>query len=281
MIVKNTSGAKRYFHFGKNVRGFSLEDGAQKFVPDSEVALQFAQKYEAEGLLDIIGASAITSVLSPVAVPASFPITATSNTLANHKVKIDDVEFEFKAADDGLPTTVEIGSDAEESLKNFTNKVNSYSSIPALNMTADVGALESGGITIGGDQAAVLYSKRPGTFGNGATDVAAGTGHTITLTGANLADALSLTNPAGGADSASRKVVAHQATVSGTPDPYVVFTGLKSITNLHVQVRSAAGAAKAITSLVTTEGGVIKVVSDGATNLADTDVIDIIAVGTY
>lgn len=268
MIVKNIGSSAKYFQFGPRVRGFTLEAGAQRFVPDSEVALEFAQKYVTSGDMAIVGGPSITTVLTPAAIPASLPITLQGQPSAADTVTIDGVVFTFKAADDGSATTVEIGADVAASAAALAEKVNAYTGV-GFEMRAQAG------VTIGADEAVVLYSKRPGTLGDGAFDEAAKTGHTVTVSGTNLAKAI--TNPAGGRDSKTVKVVTFKDTFEGYP--YQVFTGFSEIVNVQLTVLTAAGASKAITDTLAAENGVIQIVSAGSINLAATDVIHLTVTG--
>lgn len=271
MIVKNIGSSAKYFQFGPRVRGFTLEAGAQRFVPDSEVALEFAQKYVTSGDMAIVGGPSITTVLTPAAIPASLPITLQGQPSAADTVTIDGVVFTFKAADDGSATTVEIGADVAASAAALAEKVNAYTGV-GFEMRAQAG------VTIGADEAVVLYSKRPGTLGDGAFDEAAKTGHTVTVSGTNLTKAI--TNPAGGRDSKTVKVVTFKDTLAGGFTlPYQVFTGFSEIVNVQLTVLTSAGAPKTITDTLTTENGVVQITSAGAEHLEATDDVHLTVTG--
>lgn len=271
MIVKNIGSTKKFFQFGRGVRGRELAAGEQTFIPDSEVALNKAQEYAASGDLAIVGGPAVTTVLTPASIPASLPVTLQATPSDGDTITVDGVVFTFRTTDDNAATTAAIGASAATAATAMAAKIAAYSG-GGFAMTAQAGT------TIAGDQAIILYSKRPGVKGNGAYNAENSTGHTVTVVGSNITRTIAA--PAGGRDSQTVKVVTFKDTLAGGfTSPYQVFTGFEEIVNIQLTVLTAAGAPKAITDTVITQGGTVQIVAAGATNLAATDSVHLTITG--
>ena len=272
MIVKNTTNESRYYTFGKQVRGFTLKAGAQRFIPDSEIALNAATAYAEQGILAIIGGPNVTTVYTPAAVPASASVEFSGNAANGNTVTIDGIVFTFRTADDGDPRTVELKGSAAATAQEFLDVVNAYKGTIALNVFG-----ESEPFVVGSDTLALLYSKRPGTLGNGALDTEAGTGHTVEAVGDNLAMSGAFS---GGTNSTSSRIVTYETTVDGTPATLQVATGLRDVRSLFLNVRTSAGVPKTLDSEITIHGGTILITDDnGSSALANNDVVNILAIG--
>lgn len=270
MIVKNVSGAEKYFSMGKGVRGFTLASTATRVIPDSSSAWEYISQYVVDGDLAVVSGPSFLETFTPVAVPAYGFIKidgdGTHANLATDTVTINGELITFVASGaSGAEVNIGVAeTNAADNLKVYINE-----------NTDTLGVTAGEIIRVGNDFWVTIYSTKNGSSGNNDTLVAAVGNDNLAVSGSGKLS--------GGVDSATRKVSAIQYTAAAALEDGILYipTGLTTINLLNIMVRTDEGLIKVIDELITVSGGVVTISGqEGTTAIIEDDVIDIIAIGT-
>lgn len=250
MIIKNVSGVTKYFAAGG--KGINLANNATGTVPDTNKAYRDVSRAVARKELEIIKGFQSDEVIRPIDIPEGYRVDVSTVADGNF-ITIAGVTFEFdnNAAVTAGNTLVTFSSDAT-ALTNLKAAINANAVLKEKKIFAtDINTTVKFLIIVRND-------------GDVATDlVVTKTGAPITITKLD------------GVSSASLGVSVQ--TVAAAATSQYIYTGLKTVTSVVVQTRSAAGAVKAYAGVVTVSGGTVFLAADAS--LIITDIITVIAFG--
>ncbi len=285
MLIKNISGKDSYFAIGdRNGRGsrfyrgkFIANNASANFADDDAKALADARRYESEGKVQILTGPAQTAQSGSVTVPASATIKITDTGAANADfVTIKGIKFLY-AASAGTVVSPDVWAGAGAVGATAVSTLRT-----AINAHATLGVKAGATIDDGTDNILPLTAVT-------GTDIALGSAYTLVKSGAQItvSGATFKNGIAGNAKLVSE--FTYVATAADIVDEtWIIPTGLVEVGSFTVQVKTALGVVKDISSLtqptflvdttVGSKGNII--VNDTAGNLiAATDLILVRAVG--
>lgn len=258
MKVKNVSGSTLTVAVGR--RTYTIANNGIQEVDESTEAYKSVSQEITKGNLQIaeLPAPALFTGKPSVRGYAAIQLNTVINT---DVVTVGSTTFEFEAVSpDGVTagnTAVSIGANTQAAAANLKTAINANASLAAAGIVAD------DVVNVSTSRAYVIVKA---TGSTAIADVTVSSpDSTITITKVNAADATGL------------QQVAMQHTCTAAEQ--LVTVGLNSITDYTFWVRTAAGAIKAYDGTVIKGDGFLFFDDDGATDLAATDTIFILAFG--
>lgn len=250
MRVKNISGSTRNFTFGdSNVHGvtpesLTLANNAEGNVSDRPDTIASAVRLQREGLLEVITPPDTLLINEGVTKLVSVTLT---NASADETVTVAGVAL----------TTLPVSSTALEAATDLAAQINANATLRGLGIYAR-DAYVSGAT-------GVVLIEVPAAIAVGA------------ITSGDGTNAAVATVQAAAVAPEALKCCIRKVTATGTG--LTVVTGLRTVTYVTITV-TRAGVLTYVTSTVTLDGGLVVFGANGAVNLANGDVVTVVAYGT-
>ena len=260
MKIKNVSGATLTFKVGN--RSYVLASNATTAVSETTDSLEDVIREVEAGNLELVGAPAISQFAGTPACPGY--VSVDLNTVVDENtLTVGGVVFEFD--DDstvtGTNTAVDIatGTPSHATIADrLKTAINANATLSALGLVAD------DIITVSSTNAKLIL-KATGTTVIG--DI------TISKSGAPI----TLATAVAAAEAVGYRAVVVKATSAGTT--MLISTGLDTVYDAVILVRTSAGVRKAYDGAVTIGNGFLYLDASGSTDIASTDVVTAYVVG--
>jgi hypothetical protein len=280
MIVQNITGETRYFgfvprgHEGPNyVRGRTLLPSATATLPDND-ADTFAkvQAYVAAGALKIVQGPASANEIASVNLPATGYISCAAGGTSSGDV-LTSLGQAFKFAADpgsGVLGTFYSSLSARWAGANNSTPATCMGTLKTAINNAALGVVADTAVLVGTTAYLPLRAAAGNTVNTGLTLVKT-TGTNLAVSGATLGAGVS-----GGARNVA--IIHYTVTSADVSAGLIVFsTSLVNVGEFVVQAQTATGQVKAWDGLAQVTGSSIVVDNSGSTDLANTDLLTIIA----
>ena len=261
MKVKNISGST--FVFKAGTRTYSLANAATTTVDDTVEAINDVQNWIKDDKLEVVSPPLSSFFTGSPDTHSYAVVTLESDLVDTDTLTVDSVVFEIDESANGV-TGTNVAVTAASSTNNAVTAAGLKAAINANTTLAAAGLTAEGVINLGADDQRLIIRSETTPIAD------------VTVTQAG--DGLAITKVAAATGVGYRQTVT-TFTASGTTA--LVNTGLNTLHNVTVIVRSAAGTTKLYdgTPTVAVGGGFVYIPAGSTVSMASTDVVTVVAYG--